>query len=86
MHEFFYILQGHATFRMKQQQPQMQHDKDGTEGSSEENVVEVSAGTLVHVPPHVRHAIAVDERSPHGDMKMLFVGVVVPEDDVGAGT
>jgi quercetin dioxygenase-like cupin family protein len=63
----------------------MQHDKDGPEGSSEENVVEVSAGTLVHVPPHVRHAIEVDEHSPHGDMKMLFVGVVVPEDDVGAG-
>jgi mannose-6-phosphate isomerase-like protein (cupin superfamily) len=83
MHEFFYILEGHATFRMKQQP--VQHGKDGEDDNSKEKVVEVPTGTLVHVPPRVQHAITVDERSPHGDMKMLVVGVVIPEEDDGAG-
>jgi quercetin dioxygenase-like cupin family protein len=67
MHEFFYVLEGTATFSMM----------DETTG--ETTGYNVEPGTFVHFVPHCVHGIVVPGNSTEGDLKVLLAGVTVGE-------
>ena len=64
MHEFFYVLEGSATFFMND-------DNDQQRG------YRVDPGTFVHFVPNCAHGIVVAGDSTEGDLKVLLAGVTV---------
>mmetsp|Transcript_6269 Transcript_6269/g.14807 ORF Transcript_6269/g.14807 Transcript_6269/m.14807 type:complete len:201 (+) Transcript_6269:53-655(+) len=68
MHEFFYVLEGSATFLMCD---------PGDTGSKQHQEHRVDPGTFVHFAPNCVHGIVVEENSPSADIKVLVAGVTV---------
>jgi quercetin dioxygenase-like cupin family protein len=75
MHEFFYVLEGSATFFMNDD---ANNNDDGQRRRQGRPVV---PGTFVHFLPNCVHGIVVadddDNNSTWGDLKVLLVGVTV---------
>lgn len=70
MHEFFYVLEGSAVFRVV-----VQGNEDG--GNGQQQQYNVRPGSFAYFSPPDRHEIHVAADSPDGDLKVLLVGVVV---------
>lgn len=75
MHEFFYVLEGSATFFMNDND----NDNDNNNGQRRRQGHPVIPGTFVHFVPNCVHGIVVadDTNSSGGDLKVLLVGVTV---------
>ncbi|CAJ1936569.1 unnamed protein product [Cylindrotheca closterium] len=68
MHEFFFILQGKATFRVA---------KAAVKGAIDQQVVTVSKGSFVHCAPHETHEIVGPSDPNEEPLKMFVVGVTL---------
>lgn len=64
MHEFFYVLEGEATFIMCNQQD-----------DSKVTRYDAKPGTFWHVEPHCLHGIDVPVNTTSGDLKIFYGGV-----------
>mmetsp|Transcript_8099 Transcript_8099/g.19597 ORF Transcript_8099/g.19597 Transcript_8099/m.19597 type:complete len:173 (+) Transcript_8099:3-521(+) len=69
MHEFFFILQGRATFRVEKEVK--------GETKADKQVVQVSRGSFVHCAPHEMHEIIGPSDPNEEPMKMFVVGVTL---------
>jgi quercetin dioxygenase-like cupin family protein len=69
MHEFFFILQGKATFRVEKAAK--------GETKAEQQVVPVSKGSFVHCAPHEMHEIVGPSDRNEEPLKMFVVGVTL---------
>ena len=70
MHEFFYVLEGEATFFVCQ-----------TEHSKALTTYSAKPGTFWHVVPHCAHGITVPANSTSGDLKIFYGGVTEDQYD-----
>jgi quercetin dioxygenase-like cupin family protein len=89
MHEFFYVLEGSATFSIIKAAapppPDGEEKKNDRENGKQQHgqlqqiqyTYTVQPGSFVYVAPPDRHRIQVAADSPHGDFKMLVAGIIV---------
>jgi quercetin dioxygenase-like cupin family protein len=90
MHEFFYVLEGSATFTIipklhspdgndKWKKGKFRHQQQQQVPTLYEQQYNytVQPGSFVYVSPPDRHGIQVAADTPHGDVKMLVVGIIV---------
>jgi quercetin dioxygenase-like cupin family protein len=90
MHEFFYVLEGSATFTIIHTHL-LQPPPDGDDNRKKGNIgnqfarqlqqqqfnYTVQPGSFVYLAPPDRHAIHVAADSPHGDVKLMVAGIIV---------